>query len=235
MTRPRLLALIPARGGSKRLPGKNKRRLAGRPLIEWTIAAALGSERVTRTVVSTDDPEIAEVARRAGADTPFLRPAELATDLADSVSVARHALEFLRSAGETYNTLALLQPTSPLRAAAQIDAAVELLERKQASAIVSVCRAEHTPLGMNTLPADRSMDHFLSPRVAHKRSQDLPVYYRVNGAIYLIEVPVFLSEATFFPKRGSYALIMDRESSVEIDEEIDWVVAESLMAARLPA
>jgi N-acylneuraminate cytidylyltransferase len=145
MTTSRLLAIIPARGGSKRLPGKNKRPLAGKPLVEWTIAAALGSRRVARALVSTDDPEMADLARNAGAEVPFLRPPDLATDTADSVGVARHALEFLAGRGEFYDAIALLQPTSPLRTSAHIDAAVELMKQRQATAVISVCVAEHTP------------------------------------------------------------------------------------------
>ena len=140
-----VLALIPARGGSKGVPRKNVRDLAGRPMIAWTIEAAHGSRYVDRIVLSSDDEEIIKTARQHGCDVPFVRPPELATDEADSLSVVRHALSMLP---EHYDFLVLLQPTSPLRVTADIDGAVERCAETGAAVCVSVCETDKSPYWM---------------------------------------------------------------------------------------
>ena len=225
-----ILALIPARGGSKRLHSKNLRGLGGVPLVSWSIRAARASAVVETTCVSTDDPEIARVAADDGAEVPFLRPAELATDTASSFEVAVHAIEHYRIvAGKEYDYLMLLQPTSPFRTSADIDAAFGLLESRGAENVVSVCMAEHHPLWCNTLPKDLSLANFLSDDLKNRRSQDLPTYYRLNGAIYLCLVERLLLEKTFIFSRASYAYVMPRERSVDIDTEMDLAFAEFLL------
>ena len=142
-----VLAVIPARGGSKRLPRKNCLLLQGKPLIVYSIEAAKESVYIDEVVVSTDDEEIASLARQAGASVPFLRPAELSTDEASSVDVVAHALNYYQvNEKKLFDYVVLLQPTSPLRTAAHINQALELLKEKKADAIVSVCEAEHSPL-----------------------------------------------------------------------------------------
>lgn len=230
------LAVIPARAGSKRLPRKNLLPLGGKPLIAWTVEAALGARGVTHVLVSTDSEEIAAVARACGANAPFLRPASLATDTASSLDVVRHAVEF--AAGPLAlpcELTVLLQPTSPLRTSADIDAALDLLAAKGADAVVSVCEADHSPLWMNTLPADLSLDGFLREEVKNRRSQDLPRHYRLNGAVYACRTEVLLREETFLPARGAFAYVMPKERSVDVDDALDLALARCLLESAPPA
>ena len=224
-----LLAIIPARGGSKRLSRKNVLPLAGKPLIAWTIEAALRCGAVGRVVVSTEDPEIAAVAESCGAEVPFMRSPGLATDTTTTIDVVLDILSKLPQAGR----VVLLQPTSPLRTARHIDEAAKLMDVRGAKAVVSVSEAEHPPEWSNPLPEDGSMDRFLRDDLKNKRSQDLPVSYRLNGAIYIADARMLIQERTFLPCRGAYAYRMDRESSIDIDGKVDFILAEILMRDRL--
>lgn len=222
------LAVIPARAGSKRLPGKNLMTLGDKPLLAWTIEASLKAGGIAATLVSTDSAEIADIARAYGAEAPFIRPSELATETASSYDVVRHAVEFaLRT--RKFDKVVLLQPTSPLRGCEEIDSALNLMETKLADAVVSVCEAEHSPLWMNTLPADLSLDGFLRDEARNKRSQDLPAYYRLNGAIYACRIDAFLREKTFLPSRNAFAHVMSKEKSVDIDDAFDFAVAKAYL------
>ncbi len=216
---PRILGLIPARGGSKRLPRKNVLPLAGKPLIAWTIEAALGSASLNNVVVSTDDAEIREVARNHGAEV-LERPAALASDTATSLEVLLHTLRTLASQGEHYDLVVLLQPTSPLRSSADIDRAIDLLRERQADAVISVCETDHPPKWSNTLPDDRSMAGFYRPGVRETRSQDLPRSYRLNGAIYIYNCERLLRSKSLDMDDNCYAYVMPRERSIDIDFEI---------------
>lgn len=222
-----ILGLIPARGGSKGLPGKNIRPLSGKPLIAWTIEQALTSNNIDRVIVSTDSRDIADVARVHGVDTPFLRPDELATDKAEMIDVILHVLESLKEDGFSYDSVMLLQPTSPLRTALDIDSVIELLNKKGAKAVVSVCEAEHHPYWSNTLPPDGCMKDFLA-RDARKNRQELPIVYRLNGAIFFAHTDYLKAHGEFIGDE-TYAYIMPRERSVDIDSELDFRFAELLM------
>lgn len=227
------LAIIPARGGSKRLPRKNLLDLAGKPLIGWSIAAARECQYIDEVMVTTDDAEISNVARLYGANVPFVRPAELATDTSSSFDAIKHAIEHYRTQlDKRFEFIVLLQPTSPLRSSDEITAAIELLEKKKADAIVSVCEVDHSPLWMNKLPADLSMDNFIHDEVKNIRSQDLPTYYRLNGAIYICSTERLLAEKTFFLSSGIYAHLMSREASVDIDDAVDFNLALVYMARK---
>ena len=215
------LAIIPARGGSKRLPRKNILDLCGKPLISWSIEAALKSKYISKVVVSSDDEEILNISSNFGADI-IKRPYELANDTATTFDAIKHTINNL----EKYDYIVLLQPTSPLRNEKHIDEAIELLEEKQADAIVSVCEMDHSPLWSNTLPKDGNMNNFLRDEVLNKRSQDLEKYYRVNGAVYICKTDKLLENKSFFLKDNIFAYIMDRKSSIDIDEEIDFLFAE---------
>ena len=229
------LAVIPARAGSRRLPGKNLLPLGGKPLLAWTIEAALAARRVTGVLVSTDSEEMAGVARRHGALAPFIRPAELATDTAASIDVVRHAVDHAaRVLGMPCEFTVLLQPTSPLRGAGDIDDALDMLLERRADAVVSVCEADHSPLWMNTLPPDLSLDGFLRDEVKNRRSQDLPKHYRINGAIYACRTETLLREGTFFPSRNAFAHVMTRRNSVDIDDALDFSVARAILEDRSP-
>ena len=215
-TNKTFLAIIPARGGSKRLPRKNVLDLCGKPLIAYTIEAALKSKYINKVIVSSDDEEILNISSNFGADI-LKRPYELANDTATTFDSIKHTIDNF----EKYDYIVLLQPTSPLRNEKHIDEAMELLEKKKADTIVSVCEMEHSPLWSNTLPKDRNMNNFLRDEILNKRSQDLEKYYRLNGAIYICKKEKLLENKSFFIKDNIFAYIMDRESSIDIDEKID--------------
>ena len=219
------IGIVPARGGSKRLPNKNLLYLAGKPLIAWTLEAALKSKYLDHIVVSSDKDEILKVARDYGVET-VKRPKELATDSAKTVDVVRHVLESIK---KEYNYIVLLQPTSPLRTERHIDESIEFLISKNADAVISVCETEYPPLWCNTLPEDLSMENFIRKEVVEKRSQDLPKYYRLNGAIYICKSDELIKQKTFFLNKNIYAYIMDRKSSIDIDDETDFLLAETLI------
>ncbi len=222
-----ILALIPARGGSKRLKGKNIKQLGEKPLIAWSIEVALASKYVDEVVVSTEDDEIAKVSQQYGATVPFKRPYMLSLDSTSTMDVILHTIETLESEGKAYKFLMLLQPTSPLRSSEDIDKSVELMIQKEADSIISVCESEHSPLWTNTLPKDHSMDNFL-PKKAERRSQELPTYYRLNGAIYIAKTEMIKKEKSFFMP-NSFAYIMPQSRSVDIDSELDFKLAEILV------
>jgi len=218
------LAIIPARGGSKRLPRKNILNLCGKPLISYSIEAGLKSKYIDKVVVSSDDDEILEIAQKFGAKT-IKRPPDLANDTSTTFDAIKHTIDNL----EKYDYIVLLQATSPLRTAKHINEAIELLEEKNANAVVSVCQMEHSPLWSNVLPKDGNMKDFLKDEVLNKRAQDLEKYYRLNGAIYICKTKKFLENKGFFLKENIFAYIMDRKNSVDIDEEIDFKLAEVLV------
>ena len=226
-----VLGLIPARGGSKGLPGKNVRELAGKPLIAWTVDAAIESGVLDAVVVTTDDAAIADAATAAGAEVPFVRPPELASDDALMIHVVLDAIERLEQAGRSFRYVMLLQPTSPLRIAEDIRGAVARLRETDGRAVVSVCPAEHSPLLANTLPDDGAMASFLRREVSTANRQELPTYYRLNGALYLAEVD-FLREQRTFIADGTYAYVMPVERSVDVDTAFDLLVAEAVLRSR---
>ena len=222
-----IFGLIPARSGSKGLPGKNVKPLLGKPLIAWTIKQAMASKYLDGVIVSTNDKEIAGISKRYGAEVPFMRPKELATDEAKSSDVILHAINWTEENDKPYDLVMLLQPTSPLRIKEDIDKAIELLFEKRADAIVSVCEMEHHPYWSNVLPEDGCMKDFIKPEAARRR-QELPAFYRLNGAIYLSYCNYLKQEKSFFGDK-TFAYIMPRERSIDIDEELDFIVAEILL------
>lgn len=223
-----ILGLIPARGGSKGLPRKNIRLLLEKPLITWTIEQALASKYLDRIVISTDDEEIAEISKKYGADVPFLRPKELATDEANGIDVVLHTIDWIEKNDKSYNLLMLLQPTSPLRLAEDIDRAIELLFQKNAHAIISVCKTEHHPYWSNILPENGCMEEFIRQGIKNKNRQKLPIFYRLNGVIYLAYCDYLKKHRSFFEK-GTFAYIMPPERSVDIDSLFDFKLAEFLL------
>lgn len=220
----KFLAIIPARGGSKRLPRKNVLHLSGKPLITYSIEAGTLSKYVDDLVVSSDNEEILKISQKFGANI-IVRPDYLASDSATTYDAVKHTLENISG----YDYLVLLQPTSPLRTARHIDEAIEFLDEKDADAVVSVSEMEHSPLWSNSLPDSKSLKGFLNDEIAGKRSQDLEKYFRVNGAIYICKIDKFLEEKTFFIKDNIFAYEMSRNSSIDIDEAIDFKLAEVMM------
>ncbi len=225
----RLLALIPARSGSKRLPNKNSLNFGGKPLIAWSIDAGIQSKYVDRVVVSTDSNTIASIARQYGADTPFMRPEILSTDTASTIDVVQHAIAMLENEKDFYDYIILLQPTSPLRNNKHINEAVELLKSKSAHGIIGVTEIEHPVEWINTLPMDASMEGFIPSEHREIRSQDFPVRYRLNGAIYLGRIKSVLSEGSLFLSKKCYAYIMPRLASLDIDSDLDFKLAENML------
>lgn len=223
----KVIALIPARGGSKRLPRKNVLPFGDKPLISWTIEAALRAKFVDEVVVTTDCTEIASVSKKSGASVPFLRPPELATDTATTSSVLEHAITTLGCSSE--DIIVLLQPTSPLRTSSDIDSALELLHKRSANGVVSVCECEHSPIWTGVLPKEGHMGDFLPKELTGVRSQDLPVHYRLNGAIYAFTVHSLLSQKGIHYSVDVYAYVMSQTRSADIDSELDFSIAETLL------
>jgi len=225
-----ILGLIPARSGSKGLPRKNIKPLLGKPLIAWTIEQSLASKYLDRVVVSTDDKEVAEISKKYGAEVPFMRPKELAEDNAKGIDVVLHTIDWLEENDQRkqYDLLMLLQPTSPLRKSEDIDKVIELLFLKEAKEIVSVCEVDHHPLWANTLPENGCMKNFIKQEIMNKNRQELPVFYRLNGAIYLSYCNYIKERKSFFGK-DTFAYIMPKSRSVDIDDEIDFKLVEILI------
>lgn len=224
----KVLAIVPARGGSKRLPRKNLLDFCGKPLIAWSIEAAKGSKFVDKCVVTTDDLEISKIAEQFGAEF-HIRPDELASDTASSVDVV---LDVIEQQSEIYDYLLLLQPTSPLRQSEHVDQALTSMINKSADAMVSVSECLHSPLLANTLPESGSMDDFISEVFKNKRSQDLPKYYSLNGAIYIIDTSKFINQKTFLLRENTFSYIMKPEVSVDIDTSLDFKIASFLFSNR---
>jgi len=219
-----VLAIIPARGGSKRLPNKNILDLAGKPMIVWSIEAGLKSKYIDEVVVSSDSYEILNISNEYGAQA-LKRPLKLANDTATTFETIKHAIKNVGN----YDCLVLLQPTSPLRKENHIDEALELLKIKHAHAVVSVSEMEHNPLWSNTIPKDDNMSHFIQEDILNKRSQDFEKYYRINGAIYICDTIKFLENKGFFLKKRIYAYKMNKRCSIDIDDNFDFNIAEALI------
>jgi len=224
----KIFALIPARGRSKGLPDKNILPLSGKPLIAWTIEAAQKSQYIDRVVVSTEDQEIAGIARQYRAEIPFSRPKNLASNEAKTTAVALHALQWLKKNNDHYDVLVLLQPTSPFRSTEDIDRAIDVFFRKKAQVVVSVCKTEHHPYWSNQLPDDGNMKEFINKRIINKNRQALPQYYRLNGAIYIAYTDYLIQRENFFGEE-TYAFVMPALRSVDIDNKLDFDWAEFLV------
>lgn len=227
------LTIIPARAGSKRLPNKNIKDLDGKPLISYTINAAVKSKYITETVVSTDSEKIKNVALEYGANVPFIRPKELADDHSKSIDVVTHAIDFYKKElNKEFDYVILLQPTSPLRDSNDIDNAIKYLNEKDADAVISVCEMEHNPIWSNKLNKEKSMKNFLDEKYINKRTQELDKYYRINGAIYICKIDILIKENRFFIDDNIYAHEMTQENSVDIDTHLDFILAKILLEER---
>jgi len=180
--------------------------------------------------INIENNKITEISIKYGADIPFVRPKELAEDNAKGIDVVLHAIDWLKENNKQkqYDLIMLLQPTSPLRTTEDIDKAIELLFLKEAKAIVSVCEVEHHPLWANTLPEDRRMKDFIRREVLNKNRQELPICYRLNGAIYIAYCGYLKKQKSFFGE-NTFAYLMPKSRSVDIDNEIDFIFAELLL------
>ncbi len=227
----KVLCIVPARSGSKRLKNKNKRPLNGKPLIAWTLEEAKKSILIDRIVVSTDDEAISDISMLLGAEV-VMRPQELASDTAGTVDVVKHALDWLKQKDYSAEHIILLQCTSPLRTAGHIDEALGRYLDNMGSidSLISVTRAEHPPWWMKSIDRTGILTDFLEyDRDKYKRSQDFPDVYRINGAIYIVKASK-LFEFNGFQTEKTLSYIMEPQFSIDIDTETDFMFAEFLMS-----
>lgn len=219
------IAVIPARGGSKGLPGKNTKLLAGKPLVAWSIEHALNSGRIECVHVSTDDPAIAEVACAHGADVPYLRPSELAQDATPTEPVMNYALDWYERVGRTFDAVVLLQPTSPLRLPGTLAAALDAFERNRVESLLGVCENHHFYWRNRDEPV-ALYDYRIRPRRQDIQPEDR--WYRENGSIYITRIASFRQHANRL-STPIHMHVMQEEEGWEIDSLADFVVVEALM------
>lgn len=236
LTDPKILFIIPARGGSKGLPGKNIRPLLGKPLIGWTIETALKAAEIVngRVIVSTDDKEIADVAVSFGADVPFLRPAHLAEDTSSSADVVLHALDFLEARGETFDFVCMLEATSPQRDEKDVLSALNILMRsKTGQSIVGVCLAESSHPAFLALMDEET--HAIRPyegeQFVFKRRQEIDDVYFFEGSMYASRVDTFRNRKTYYHEH-TLGYEMPKWKSFEVDDIVDFTIIEALLKAR---
>lgn len=221
-----VLAIVPARGGSKGLPGKNVMPVGGKPLIAWTIAAAKASQHIDRVILSSEDPAIIDAARAAGCEVPFVRPAELASDEARVEDAVLHALD---SIAEQYDLLVLLQPTSPLRRGEDIDGCLAAYLNRRAGSAMSVCEPSKSPYWMFRMDDEDRLDRLLPlPEGGHRR-QNLPSVYAPNGAVYVIGVETFRKTRAFVTD-DTVGYVMPVDRSIDIDTPMDMALFKSVVA-----
>lgn len=228
----KVAAIIPARKGSKRLPRKNTRPFLDKPLVEWTIDAALKSSFIDIVIVSSDDEDVLQLAASKKSHKEIIclsRDENLSSDSATSRDVIIDAVEKNKA---LFDYFVLLQPTSPLRNEVHIDQAFEVLIEKKASVVVSLCECEHSPLWSNELPESHSLEGFVRADVQNKRSQELKTYYRLNGAIYISEVYQFKLTGSFFSP-NAFGYVMDASDSIDIDKLVDFISAEAVMKYKI--
>ncbi|WP_428741975.1 cytidylyltransferase domain-containing protein [Tenacibaculum sp.] len=219
----KILAIIPARKGSKRIKNKNTIDFCGKPLIQWTFDSLKDIELIDKIVLTTDDNEVIKLGETLDyIEVPFIRPDHLSGDTAKSIDVINHVLDFYREKKVFFDYIMLLQPTSPLRLKEDIVGAINMILKKtnEIEAVVSVCESGHSPLWMNTLPDDLSMKEFINTKFTTSRSQDLPKYYRLNGAIFISKISSFEKNLGFYGEK-TFAYKMPISRSIDIDTKID--------------
>jgi CMP-N-acetylneuraminic acid synthetase len=227
----KVLAVVTARGGSKGIPGKNLYPLCGRPLLAYTVDAALSARGISRTILSTDDPVIAEAGKGLGLDVPFLRPAELALDSTPHVPVMQHALNCAEEQDGRYDAILTLQPTNPMRRPEDIDGAIALLEQSKADSVISFYDAgEKHPARMKMIDADGwAVDPPFAETFEGQPRQQLPKLYLREGSIYLTKRSVLMEQNSLKGKRCK-AWIIPEERACNIDSPFDLVLAEFLLS-----
>jgi CMP-N-acetylneuraminic acid synthetase len=226
----RVIAIIPARGGSKGLPGKNIKELCGKPLIAWSIEAGLASQYIDEVMVTTDSEEVADIARDFGATVPFIRPAELASDTATSFDTVKHAIDFYQDElNKTFDYIVLLEPTSPLRESGDIDGMIEkiILVEDQFDAIVSLGEAHLHPSIMKKTDGSK-IEPFCKELIMATRRQDNAIAYFPYGVAYIVKTKTFFEEKSFYPCRTTHKIIK-RYQCYEIDDIYDFLAIENIM------
>lgn len=225
-----MIAIIPARGGSKGLPGKNIRELNGKPLIAYTIEAAVKAQKIDKVIVSTDDSKIAEVAKEYGAEVPFLRPDSLATDTSQAVDVYLHAVEYLmQESNKRIDKFMVLLPTAPLRTEVHINEALELFEKEEAETLISMKEAETPVTWYHKKFQDNRVKNagFGDCDAINNRQVNSP-FYVPNGAIYILDYELLKEKRTYYSD-NTIAYIMAAQDSVDIDTLLDFDFAQYLM------
>ena len=223
------LALIPARGGSKGIPKKNIRLIGNKPLIAWTINTAHESELISRTIVSTEDQEIADIAQQYGAEVPCYRPDILAEDTSDTLDAVLYTLDFLeQKEGYTPDYVVLLQPTSPLRRSEDIEAAIRFTIDRHADSVVSICEAKPHPLLSKTLTQNGTLMDYIPGASEYSRRQDFPEVYSLNGALYINSISS-LRKYRKFILPDTYGFIMPEERSLDTDSPFDLFIADLIL------
>lgn len=225
-----ILAIIPARGGSKGLPRKNVKNLAGKPLIYYTIDEARKSKHLTRIVVSTEDGEIAAICRKSDVEV-IKRPFELATDDTPSQLVYRHAIKSLEKKNFYADIVVVLQPTSPLRKVEDIDDAIRQFMNTRCHSVVSICETEHPPHWTYTLDNENRLVAVLKDGNKITRRQDAPKTYRLNGAVFVTSKDVIIKENSIIGY-NTIGYIMDNERSIDIDSELDFKIAQMILTGK---
>lgn len=226
----RVLGVIPARGGSKGIPRKNVRRLAGKPLLQYTAEAALGVSRLARVILSTEDEEIAAVARSCGLDVPFLRPPELALDDTPTLPVLQHAVSAMEKAGERFDAICLLQPTAPFRRTVDIDGCIDLLLRNGADSVITVLPVplEHNPHWVYFQNDQGLLKLSTGEDSPIPRRQLLPPAFHREGSVYVMRRDVLMEQSSLYGSKVAGFLI-DSSRSVNLDTLEDWERAENLL------
>ncbi|HMU85495.1 MAG TPA: acylneuraminate cytidylyltransferase family protein [Leptospiraceae bacterium] len=230
-TKPRILGITLARGGSKSVPHKNIRPILGVPLIAYTIRAALASQYLTRYIISTDDPEIRDTAIRYGADAPFLRPAEFSTDTASSVSALQHAVSWVeKEENSKYDYIIEMMCTNPLKTTGDIDSCIQKLVETGADSVIAVHKLDdHHPIRIKKIVDDLIVD-FCLPEVPEMRRQDLkPDAYIRSGSIYALSRKHLMEENRRFGSKHSRPYILPPERAINVDTEIDFLIAEKIL------
>ena len=224
----RNIAVVPARSGSKGLKDKNIRDMCGKPMLAYSIIAAYESGVFDTVMVSTDSDKYAEIGKRYGAEVPFLRSDAMSGDTVGSWDVVKEVLEKYRSIGKEYDTICLLQPTSPLRCASDIKGAYRFMEEKKGDSISSVCECEHQLQDMMTLTGDMSLLEYRQNDIERPR-QLCPLYYRLNGAIFIRSIS-YEDKDIVLKCENEYAYVMPQDRSVDIDTALDFEIAEFIMS-----
>ncbi len=224
-----ILAIIPARGGSKGVPRKNIRLLAGKPLIAWTIEEAKKSKYIDRLILSSEDDEIVQTAKDFGCEVPFIRPAELALDNTPGIEPVIHAIDTIT---EKYDYVLLLQPTSPLRKVEDIDLCIEKCIESAVPACVSICEVDHSPYWMFVKDEQKRLKPIIKMEGQFSRRQELPPVYRLNGAIYIALCDYVRDKRSFLSDK-TIGYEMSVNNSLDIDTEYDFKLAEVIMTKQL--
>ena len=227
----KIIAIIPSRKGSKRLPGKNIKDLCGKPLIAWTIEAAKQSSYIDKVLVSTDDQTVIDISKQLNVSAPFLRPSILSSDTAKTIDVIKHSLKQMELKDEVYDYMILLQPTSPLRKSVHIDEAIELIEENKANSVISVTEALHLEDWLGELDESMLMDDFFNVGWRRSDNKIIKSKFIINGAIYINLIKSLKNSDSLIYKSSSYAYMMNKEDSIDIDDIYDFLSAEAIMSS----